>query len=91
MCLDLPEPLAKALHSELLTKLLSRNEFFTIFEVRVERHFFVIFRKFGIEQFPKFPNREANSLQIEFMWSKGSYINDVTVLENGSIILLRDP
>ncbi len=51
--------LNKALHSELLTELLSRflswNEFFTISEVRVERHFFVIFGKFGIEQFPKFP------------------------------------
>jgi hypothetical protein len=50
----------KALHSELLTKLLSpflsRNEFFAISEVRVLRHFFVIFGNFGIEQFPKFPN-----------------------------------
>jgi len=50
----------KALHSELLTKLssrfLSRNEFFGISEVRVERHFFVLFGKFGISEFPKFPN-----------------------------------
>jgi len=49
----------KALHSELLTELLSWNEFFAISEVRVSRHFFVIFGNFGIEQFlkfPKFPN-----------------------------------
>ncbi len=49
----------KALHSELFTELssrfLSRNEFFVIFEFRVERHFFVIFGKFGNSSFPKFP------------------------------------
>ncbi len=46
----------KALHSKLLTKLSSRfsswNEFFfAIFEFRVERHIFIIFGKFGKEQF----------------------------------------
>jgi len=54
------QPLIKALHSELLTELSgrfpSRNEYFVISEVRVERHFFVIFGKFGIFKFPKFPN-----------------------------------
>ncbi len=54
----------KALHSELLTELSSRfssrNEFFAIFEFRVERHFFVIFGKFGISKFPKFPNIRKN-------------------------------
>jgi hypothetical protein len=52
--------LIKALHSELLTELSGRfpswNEYFVISEVRVERHFFVIFGKFGISKFPKFPN-----------------------------------
>jgi len=42
----------KALHSELLTELSgrfpSRNKYFVISKVRVERHFFVIFGKFGI-------------------------------------------
>ncbi len=57
----------KALHSELLTELSSqfssRNEFFAISEFRVERHFFVIFGKFGISKFlkfPKFPNIRKN-------------------------------
>jgi len=49
----------KTQHSELLIALLNRfssqNEFSAIFEVWVDRHFFVIFGKFGIEQFPKFP------------------------------------
>ncbi len=51
----------KALLSELLTELLSwfssRNEFFAIFEFRVERHFFVIFgnfRTFGKTCFQNF-------------------------------------
>ncbi len=52
-------PFFKALHSEHLTELLgrfpSRNKYFVISEVRVERHFFVIFGKFGISKFPKFP------------------------------------
>jgi hypothetical protein len=46
--------LGKALHSELLTKLLgrfpSRNEYFVISEVRIVRHFFEVFGKFGISQ-----------------------------------------
>jgi hypothetical protein len=50
----------KALHSELLTQLSSwfssRNDFFAIFEFRVERHFFVIFGNFGIFKFPKYLN-----------------------------------
>jgi len=54
----------KALHSELLTKLSgrfpSRNEYFVISEVRVEHHFFVIFGKFGISKFLKFPNIRKN-------------------------------
>jgi len=52
-------PFNKALHSELLTELLGRfpsqNEYFVISEVRIWRHFFVIFGKFGISKFPKFP------------------------------------
>jgi len=51
--------LIKALHSELLTELsvrfLSRNECFVISEVRIGRHFFEVFGKFGISKFPKFP------------------------------------
>jgi len=54
----------KALHSELLTELSgrfpSRNEYFVISEVRIWRHFFVIFGKFGISKFPKFPNIRKN-------------------------------
>jgi hypothetical protein len=50
----------KALHSELLAELLgwfsSRNEYFQISEVRIVRHFFEVFGKFGISKFPKFPN-----------------------------------
>ena len=50
----------KALHSELELECSkrnsSRNKFFAIFEVRVQHHFFVIFGKFGIEQFPNVPN-----------------------------------
>ncbi len=49
----------KALHSELLTELLgrfpSRNEYFIISEVRIGRHFFKVFGKFGISKFPKLP------------------------------------
>ncbi len=44
----------KALHSELLTELSGRfpswNEYFVISEVRIWRHFFVIFGKFGISE-----------------------------------------
>ncbi len=54
----------KALHSELLTELLGRfpirNEYFVISEVWIWRHFFVIFGKFGISKFPKFPNIRKN-------------------------------
>jgi len=50
---------SKALHSELLTELSgrfpSRNEYFVISEVRIVRHFFEVFGKFGISKFPKFP------------------------------------
>jgi hypothetical protein len=58
---------SKALHSELLTKLSgrfpSRNEYFVISEVRVERHFFVIFGKFGIsKKIPNFENRTLPKL-----------------------------
>ncbi len=34
----------------------SRNEYFVISEVRIWRHFFVIFGKLEISKFPKFPN-----------------------------------
>jgi len=54
----------KALHSELLTELSSqfssRNEFFTISEVQVLRHFFLIFGNFGIEQFPKIAKTKSS-------------------------------
>ncbi len=50
----------KALHSELLTELLSqfwsRNEFFAISKFRVEHHIFEIFGKFRISKFPEFLN-----------------------------------
>jgi len=56
---SMKQTVTKALHSELLIELSgrfpSRNEYFAISEVRVERHFFVIFGKFGISKFPKFP------------------------------------
>ncbi len=58
---------SKALHSKLLTELLSRflsqNKFFPIFEFWVERHFFVIFGKLRISKFSKFlkfPNIQKN-------------------------------
>ncbi len=41
--------------TELLSRFLSRNNFFAISEVQVSRHFFVIFGNFGLEIFPKFP------------------------------------
>jgi hypothetical protein len=47
----------KALHFELELECsswnLSRNECFAIFEVRFKRHFFVMFRKFGIFNLPQ--------------------------------------
>jgi len=50
---------SKALHSELLAELSgrfsSRNEYFRISEVRIVRHFFEVFGKFGISKFPKLP------------------------------------
>ncbi len=58
----------KALHSELLTELSgrfpSRNEYFVISEVRIWRHFFVIFGKFGISKFPKFQNSEHSEKPV---------------------------
>ena len=51
---NLRQPVSKALHSELLTKISgrfpSRNEYFVISEVRIGRHFFEVFRKFGISE-----------------------------------------
>ncbi len=41
--------------TELSSWFSSRNEFFAIFEFRVERHFFVIFGKFRISKIPKLP------------------------------------
>ena len=47
----------KALHSELLAELSvrfsSRNEYFRISELRIVRHFFEVFGKFGKMTFPK--------------------------------------
>ncbi len=55
-----PKAKDKALHSELLAELSGRfsgrNEYFQISEVRIVRHFFEVFGKFGISKFPKLPN-----------------------------------
>ncbi len=52
----------KALHSELLAELLGRfssqNEYFWISAVRIVRHFFEVFGKFGISKFLKFPKNQ---------------------------------
>ena len=57
----------KALHSELFAELSGRfsgrNEYFRISELRIVRHFFEVFGKFGISKLPKlpkFPNIRKN-------------------------------
>ncbi len=63
LCNQLLNILFKALHFKLLTELSgfpSRNEYFVISEVRIGRHFFKVFGKFGISKFPKFPNIRKN-------------------------------
>jgi hypothetical protein len=57
-------PPAKALHSEFLTELSSRNEFFTIFEFQVECHFFAIFGKFEYQTFPKLAKMKSSEIYV---------------------------
>jgi len=50
----------RALHSELLTELSSRNEFSRVETGLVERHFFVIFGNFGKRQLPKLAKTKSS-------------------------------
>jgi len=56
----------KALHSELLAELSgrfpSRNEYFRISELRIVRHFFESFGKFGKITFPK-PRKNIGNIR----------------------------
>jgi hypothetical protein len=55
----------------------SRNKYFRISEVRIVRHFFKVFGKFGISKFPKFPNIRKNQFPKfpNFFWNYRTFPN----------------